>query len=467
VITYKYEREVCEVLESEGSLTLSQLAERLNVSVDQLRRAVENLRAKGVVAVDERVERSYVFSEEGKVYVEEDLPEVRLYHRLVRPEFIAHLPDDERRIGVKWAKVLGWITVGAGGRVERVVGKEDEVLSYSRAFRALDSSQPHFSQWLKRGLIEEKEHKEEVLVLKDEQWRDKVGHYYNPLTQREIVSGEWRQKQPQLSLSVFKPKIDVGLRHPLSLLRKRVSSVLERMGFQEMKGALVQSCFWNFDALFQPQDHPARDLADTFYVSGRAQLPPSSIVQRVKEVHERYWGQWDEDEARRLVLRTHTTVLSAHTLYALKSKGIKQGKFYAIGRVFRNEATDYKHLTEFHQVEGIVIHPNANFSNLLHFIETFYAQLGFSKVRFRPSYFPYTSPSVEIEAYYEPRDEWVELGGAGVFRRQVSEVLGGVYPVLAWGLALERLLLFLMNVNDVRVPYRNERWFVERGLYEL
>ncbi|MEM2948009.1 MAG: hypothetical protein QXG02_00580, partial [Candidatus Anstonellales archaeon] len=133
--------------------------------------------------------------------------------------------------------------------------------------------------------------------------------------------------------------------------------------------------------------------------------------------------------------------------------------FFSIGRVFRNEATDFKHLAEFHQIEGIVVWKKANFRHLLGVLKEFYSRLGFEKIRFRPSYFPYTEPSLEVEVFFEPRNEWMELGGAGIFRPEVCKPLGATWPVLAWGLSLERPLMMMLGLEDIRTFYKNDlRW---------
>jgi phenylalanyl-tRNA synthetase alpha subunit len=238
--------------------------------------------------------------------------------------------------------------------------------------------------------------------------------------------------------------LNIGREHIISIWKNKIKKIFSAMGFIEMYGPYVELSYWNFDALFQPQDHPSRELADTFY------LPIYKDIEytNVKDIHEKYWkNEWKEDEARKLVLRTHTTVLSAKYL----SK-YKRGKFFAIGKVFRNEAIDYKHLAEFHQIEGIVADKNLNFKHLLGVLKRFYSYLDLS-IRFRPSYFPYTEPSVEIEAYFPSRNSWIEIGGAGIFRKQVSEILNCEYPVLAFGLSLERTIMLFSEVDDIRDLY--------------
>ncbi|MFH0818124.1 MAG: phenylalanine--tRNA ligase subunit alpha, partial [Candidatus Micrarchaeota archaeon] len=245
-----------------------------------------------------------------------------------------------------------------------------------------------------------------------------------------------------------------GKSHPIRKLTDKIRTIFSEMGFEEMEGDPIESAFWNFDSLFQPQDHPARELADTFYLEGKRKLPDESIVKKVAEAHERGWKyKWDGQVAESTVLRTHTTAVSAR--YVAMSGG-EPSKYFCVGRVYRNEQTDFKHLAEFFQVEGIVIWEKATFCDLLGLLKEFYKKLGFEKIRFRPSYFPYTEPSLEVEVFFEERNEWLELGGAGIFRPEVCLPLCGKYPVLAWGLGLERPLMLSRGIKDIRTFYRND-----------
>ncbi len=212
------------------------------------------------------------------------------------------------------------------------------------------------------------------------------------------------------------------------------------------------------DALFIPQDHPARDMQDTFYIKNpeKTDLPDKNLVEAVKDMHEKGcdkgkgWGyEWREDVARKPVLRTHTTAVSARKLSEIEPPA----KLFSVDKVFRNETLDYSHLPEFMQVEGIVVDENVSFPDLLGYLKEFYMKMGFEKIRFRPGYFPYTEMSVEPEVYFEEKDEWLEMGGAGIFRPEVTEPLGIDVPVLAWGLGLERLPLLQRDFKDIRNFY--------------
>lgn len=271
----------------------------------------------------------------------------------------------------------------------------------------------------------------------------------------------WNEKSYTITIEALKnnnieipfvdtPNIQPAYRakhHIITRWKNKITKIFYELGFREMDGGYIQPSFWNFDMLFQPQDHPSRELADTFYLDRKAKTDIDT--KEVAKEHQKYWHyDWNIDEASKLVLRTHTTVLSAITLHKYGA-----GRYFSIGKVFRNEATDYKHLAEFHQIEGIIADRSVRFDHLLGFLEEFYSRLGLDKIRFRPSYFPYTEPSLEIEAYLPSKDDWIEVGGAGIFREQVSRMLGAVYPVAAFGLSLERLIMLFEEIDDIRSMY--------------
>jgi phenylalanyl-tRNA synthetase alpha chain len=207
-------------------------------------------------------------------------------------------------------------------------------------------------------------------------------------------------------------------------------------------------------------------MQDTFYLGAEAiekgKLP--KIHKAVKETHESggktgslgWQAPWSEEEARKLLLRTHTTVLSAQTLARLQPEDIP-AKFFSVGKVFRNEALDWKHLFEFYQVEGIVVDPDATLKHLKGYLRIFFGKMGYPDVRMRPGHFPYTEPSVEVDVLHPIKKEWVELGGAGIFRPEVVvPLLGKDVPVLAWGLGMARIVPGYFGMTDIRDIYRND-----------
>ncbi len=267
-------------------------------------------------------------------------------------------------------------------------------------------------------------------------------------------------------IEAFVPQHPHGKAHFVNEAIEAVRRIWLSMGFTEMEGPMIQTAFWDLDALFVPQDHPAREMQDTLYVKGVGKLP-KELLANVKQAHETGvagstgWGyQYSEQEAKRLLLRTHCTVLTAQTLAQLRPEDLPAKRF-AIGKVFRNETIDWKHLAEFHNVEGIVV-GNVTMQDLIGLQQAFYAKLGFPRVRFRPAYFPYTEPSCEVEVWHTERSEWVEIGGMGMLRPEVVAPLmgNGKLPkgvrVLAWGLGLERLIAMRYGIKDIRNLYTHD-----------
>jgi phenylalanyl-tRNA synthetase alpha chain len=287
------------------------------------------------------------------------------------------------------------------------------------------------------------------------------------LTPRMLKDCSWKKKKFRpYDVSINVPKINRGKQHFVNEAFDYVKSIWLEMGFTEMKGEHVQTAFWDLDALFVPQDHPAREMQDTFYLKkpGKGKLPEKKIFTKVAGVHEnggesgsRGWQTpFNKELSSQNLLRTHTTVLSAHKLTEIKEEDLPL-KFFVVGKVYRNEALDWKHLFEFHQVDGIVIDPNANLRHLKGYLKLFYAKMGFPDVRMRPGHFPYTEPSIEVDVWHPIKKEWVEMGGAGIFRPEVTKTLiGKEIPVLAWGLGLERIISPYYGITDIRELYQND-----------
>lgn len=287
----------------------------------------------------------------------------------------------------------------------------------------------------------------------------------------ELLQGDdWRSAD-------FKP-YDVGLDaptpaggrpHPMMALIERIRAIFLEMGFDEIEGDFVQTAGWNMDALFIPQDHPAREMQDTFYLTNpeRIEIPEkhlsdwTAIHERGGETGSTGWGgTYSTDESQKGLLRTHTTV---NTVRYLAEAPDVPCRVFGIGRVFRKETIDRTHLPEFHQIEGIIMEPGASLPMLVTTLKTFYAKMGYPEVRVRPAYFPYTEPSLEVEVKW--RGKWLELGGAGIFRPEVTEPLGCRWPVCAWGMGLERLAMLVLGLDDIRQLYISDlAWLREQPL---
>jgi phenylalanyl-tRNA synthetase alpha chain len=267
-----------------------------------------------------------------------------------------------------------------------------------------------------------------------------------------------------VNLNSMGAMVQGGNLHPLLKVRAELRRNLQDMGFEEMPtNKWVESSFWNFDALFQPQSHPARDAHDTFFMREPAQAcgMPADYFERVKQMHEiggygsiGYGCVFKPDEARKNILRTHTTAISAQMLYQLANQpgGFAPKKYYSIDRVFRNEAMDATHLCEFHQVEGLVADRNLTLGNLIAIIRTFFEKIGITQLRFKPAFNPYTEPSMEIFGYHPDLKKWTEIGNSGIFRPEMLRPMGlpEDVRVIAWGLSLERPTMIKYRIDNIR-----------------
>lgn len=450
-----------------GSATINKLMEETDLSIVEVMNAASWLKMKGAVKIEERLKTDYRLSPEGERCLMHGLPEKRLLERLIElgSESIEKLKEDLGKetvsLGIAYLKGNG-IEIMDGNvnliNPEMAIKTVEQNMNILRNYK--DQDQETLKKLLKRGLIEKKDNVERVISLtnignsigEDELvLRDEI----TQITPQDIQTGAWKKKDlKRYDIRMFAPVHDMGREHPLSEFISRVRRIFLSMGFREIEGDYIVPAFWNMDALFIPQDHPARDMQDTFYMDSTKELPP--YAQIVKRIHEsgggisRGWKyKWDEKLAAVNILRTHTTVNSIKYLYDHRDESII--RVFMVGRVFRRENMDPTHLPEFHQIEGVMVEPGSNFSMLLGTLHSFYSSLGFKEIKFKPSYFPYTEPSVEVHVLIEGK--WLELGGAGVFRPEVTIPLGIKNRVLAWGLGLERLAMLYYGFDDIRDLY--------------
>ena len=278
------------------------------------------------------------------------------------------------------------------------------------------------------------------------------------ITPELLQSEDWKNakfRPYDVSLQAAVPRS--GRSHPMQALIERIRSIFLEMGFSEIVDNYVQTAGWNMDALFIPQDHPAREMQDTFYLDNPREIKlDPKLLKDWKAIHENggntestgWGGTFDPEISQKGLLRTHTTV---NTIQYLADNPKESCRVFAIDRVFRKESIDKTHLPEFHQIEGIIMEPGANLGMLVTTLKTFYQKMGYPEVRVRPAYFPYTEPSLEVEVKW--RGKWLELGGAGIFRPEVTEPLGIKDPVCAWGMGLERLAMLVLGLDDIRQLY--------------
>lgn len=447
------------------------------------------LKSKKLVEISEHLSTYYTLAK--KQFATRDLPERRALRILKKKRGLANIKDFQRSsklknkevpIAIGWLKRKGWATISKekgevifrmtdeGKKAIEEKGKDEKLIELlAKGWVSDDEVDMETMRMLlsRQDIVRTRDVIKREIRLTDLgkevlqrgiELKEKVAQ----LTPQLIQTGKWREVElRKYDIHTFAPTIYGGRFHPLSDLMEQIKEIFLEMGFTEISGNFVQSCFWNMDALFIPQDHPARELQDTFYLSEpeKINLVDKKLVEKIKKMHEhggdtisdgwRY--KWNDEEAEKAILRTHTT---ESTIKYLSQHPKPPVKVFSIGRIFRNEATDATHLAELHQIEGIVMEKNADLKMLIGILKEFYKRMGFEKIRFRPGYFPYTEPSIEGDVLFEGK--WLELAAAGIFRPEVTAPFGVNHPVLAWGLGLERLAMLKLGLNDIRKLYTND-----------
>ncbi|HXV45191.1 MAG TPA: phenylalanine--tRNA ligase subunit alpha [Nitrososphaera sp.] len=470
------ERSILKALANNDHVQAEQLTIGTDLSIDQVRRGIEWLKFKNLISITESSASKVYLASEGVAAAMNGLPERRLVNAVkggmsTIEQVLAGgaLKNDEVNAAIAGARRNQWIQLIEGRMVVTALAEKQ---SPEEAFLAsmkggeevakLNDEEKKSLESLKKrpNYLEIRDQKESRISLTDA-GRVLVpaldeGQAERRLTSEMITSGKWKETRfSALDVEAPAPAVHPGRRHPLIEIIEEVKEIFVGLGFSEIDGPMVQSGFWNFDALFTPQDHPAREMQDTFYISRQRQAVPATADQKrkVADIHKKGWGtKWDAKEAERVVLRTHTTPVTLQHLANIKPE---VGRYFSVGRVFRNEKVSYKHLVEFHQVEGVATAPKASLRDLMGLQKEFYAKMGIKKVKFWPTFFPYTEPSLQSMVYNEKLEKWVELFGMGIFRPEVTEPLGIKNPVLAWGGGLERIAMLRFGLDDVRELYGN------------
>lgn len=310
---------------------------------------------------------------------------------------------------------------------------------------------------------------EGLKIKKQAQELGLTGEEIGMLTPEMLKTGAWKDKSFRRYNTELPPnRVSVGRRNPYAEFLQQVKDKLVGLGFEEFDGSLVQTEFWNSDALFMPQFHPARDIHDVYYVKQptHAKEIEEPWLSHITAVHEnggntgsRGWGyKFDKDFAKRLILRSQGTVLSAQQLPTAKIPG----KYFGILRVFRHDQVDATHLSDFYQTEGIILGDDVNIRTLLGLLKVFAEEFAHAEeVKYVPGYFPFTEPSVEVHIKH-PEIGWMELGGSGIFRPEVTKSLGVDVPVAAWGIGIDRMATMQMKINDLRDLFTND---LEKVIY--
>jgi phenylalanyl-tRNA synthetase alpha chain len=447
-VFHDIEKKIITSLKDNATQTPDSLESSTNLSPDQIRRGIEWLKLKDLAIVTESKTSTISLGKNGLESFQKGLPERRLLDLL--NDGPRKLSDLQKELGPVFGPAMGlarknnWVDTSA-----------DQI-----SLKDLPSDLPGektLKQIGNNALSQNEIDKNDLLILlkrPDFIVEDIIKTKEITLTDsaKSLVLSD---SSGAIDVEAKVPEVFVARTHPLKDTLDEISEIFVTLGFSEIIGNMTQSSFWNFDALFTPQDHPARELQDTFYLDGISakKIATPEQIRKVSDSHKKNWRyNWDINEARKMALRTHTTCV---TIKHLAENKPDEARVFSLGRVFRNEKVSYKHLVEFNQIEGVVVGKDANLRNLMGIQREFYKRIGITKIKFWPTFFPYTEPSLQTMVYNERLGKWIELFGMGIFRPEVTKPLGITKPVLAWGGGIERIAMLKYGLDDVREFYNN------------
>jgi phenylalanyl-tRNA synthetase alpha chain len=473
-------------------ITAQQLITRLSYNLGQCNQAFSWLAAKGLIKEKERKQvNQYEMTELGREYFDKGTPEERVIELLKEagactlPELAQKLGIENKDIGSAYGQLAKEdvltmdeqkrVTIKDLSRTTRLKQtrellnffKDQDTIAVQDLSKEMDELASSMSK--KRGASTSAfkilEREEVTYILADDGLKVKnelaksglTGEEIGVLTPDLLKSGEWQKKGFRAyNLKMPPVRVMLGRKNPYVDYLMELKDKLVSLGFEEFDGPLVETEFWNSDALFMPQFHAARGIHDIFYVKEptHAREIPQPYLNNVAATHENGWQTgsrgwrypFDRDFTRRLMLRSQGTVLSAKALAQAKIPG----KYFGVVRCFRPDTVDATHSADFYQTEGIVLGDDVNLRTLMGLLKIFAEEVaGAKEVRYVPAYFPFTEPSVEVHIKH-PVLGWMELGGSGIFRPEVTGPMGVKVPVLAWGLGIDRMAMMSLGLNDLR-----------------
>jgi phenylalanyl-tRNA synthetase alpha chain len=493
-----------------GALSAFELLKSSGLDESRLDMASGWLQSKGLLDVkDESITSLVSLTETGREFLEKGTPEMRIINALregkqftvkdIIQTWGMDPSDVSSAVGaLKEAKVVqiaqgGFLVLAAGadisgyeflaGLIRTMAEKEQhDLASFSDVQQTAITANFH-KRGKSKGLFRISEKKNRLYTLTSDgrellrMVRDRgvVSEEASLLTPEMLKQGTWKNKKfRSYNIALNPPRQSIGRKHPYKEFLDFVKYKFVGMGFEEMRGPLVENEFWDMDALFMPQFHPARNIHDVYFIKDPAACREieSPFGRKVAAAHKnggktgstgwRY--PFDIERAKRLILRSQGTAVSARTL----ASGPKvPGKYFSIARCFRYDSVDATHAPDFYQVEGIVLGEDINFKALLGLLKLFGQEIARAgEFQFRPAYFPFTEPSVELHVKH-PELGWMELGGAGIFRPEVTSPLGVDVPVIAWGLGLDRMAMVALGIKDIRDLFSRDLDFIRTKKIQL
>ena len=473
-------------------ITVSELINKTGSSDAEVKRALMWFENRDVLSTEQLEEEFLSLEENGLLAVENGLPEIRILSKILggpkklselesetlpRGEILSNIGVLKKNNSIIMEKVEGGdmlLTITTAGKL--LVENDDAYVlnsffkkytidSFPLPTKSLSSDDKLIvEQLLKRKNFIKKIIKKTIIIHLSEIGKQlsttkvDLSNIEEQLTTQLLVSGKWRGKKFRTyDVESPVPSISGGRRHPFREAMNLIRDIYLSMGFKEMTGPWVESAFWCMDSMWIPQDHPARDEQDTFFIDGPARLPKKELVEKVKLSHENglntgstgHTIRWDENLAKQRILRTHSTA-TTFRMFGERGIGKEDGKYFYISNNFRNEAVDATHLAEFVQVEGFIVGDNLSLADLMGVIKEFYSRFGIHKIRFKPTFNPYTEPSMEAHYYDEEKKKWYALINSGIFRPEALAPYGISKTVIAWGMGGSRVAALLNKKNNLR-----------------
>jgi len=481
---------VLETASPTDARTTDSIADETDLDPTAVTRAAFELEDEGLVAVETETTERFALTEEGREYHDGGLPEIRLYRAALAagadedPAPLGALLNDADLTDLADIALANYNRKGYGsvdsGTVVADADAEPDADPEAAALAAVaggdadgataddtDADDGVLDRLVSRGLLGRHESTVRRVTVTDDGVTAlmegvEVAETVSRLTAEMLTGGDWREVEfEEYDVTAEAETTYGGRQHPMRSMAERVKEVLVGMGFREMDGPHVDAGFWINDCLFMPQDHPARTHWDQFELAEPTtirELPPE-LVERVRSAHldgvgedgDGYHSPWTEAFASTLALRGHTTSLSMRYLSGFAGEDVEPPKrYFSVEKAYRNDTIDATHLLEFFQIEGWVLADDLSVPDLMGTFEEFYSQFGITDIEFKPTYNPYTEPSFELFGTHPTTGELVEIGNSGMFRDEVLEPLGVEGDVMAWGLALERLMMLATGAEDIR-----------------
>lgn len=463
-------------------------AKKLGISQSAYASAAESLVSRGLLSKESKKTTEYLITERAKEYLLEGLPETRLIKSLEKDSKTLQQIIEDIKISPNELNVALGIAIKNKLVITKkenstlIVSKIAENNPYEKVFEKISKNQKidaHLEKYLK-GLIERRI----IMPIEHEKVSHQITHegkeianqietlqtQISQLTPQLLKDGSWKDKKfrPYDLNTVARGMQTIAKKHAYKEFLNRIRLCLAGLGFREVDSSLIELEFWNMDALFMPQDHPAREIHDVFRINepAKGEIADEKIYSKVYDAHlnggktgSTGWNyKMNKEVSSRILARSHDTGISARELW--KENKVPDRVFF-ISKAFRPDQIDWKHFIEFNQLGGYIADKNITLSDLLGVLELFAKEVFNAKrVKFAPNYFPFTEPSVEI--YVDiPERGWSEVGGAGMFRPEMLESLEINHPVAAWGLGIDRLAMLSIGANDIRQLHSHDLDFLK------